>query len=119
MTSASNGSISLQQSVTPTKPPSCGFAQLVTEKSKDHTSWRREDLNLRPSGYERGPRVGRSWSQPVRMPLTWAPLIPSLVAVGRRWTPLVEVSLSTHCRRHMDSVGIIEFLGSVRLYFTM
>lgn len=59
-------------------------------------------------------RVGRSWSQPVRMPLTWAHLIQSLVAVGRRRTPLVGVSLSTRCHRHMDSVAIIGFLGSVR-----
>lgn len=34
------GLINPQEGVNPTKPRSCGFARLVTEKSKVHTSWR-------------------------------------------------------------------------------
>jgi hypothetical protein len=84
MTSASNGSISLQQSVTPTKPPSCGFAQLVTEKSKVHTSWRGEDLNLRPSGYESGPS---HWPQLVRTGQNASHPGTFDAVVGRGWPP--------------------------------
>ena len=49
----------------------------------------------------------------------WAQLILSSVAVGRRRTPLVGVSLSTRCHRHMDSARIIELLVSVMLHFTV
>jgi hypothetical protein len=54
--------------------------------------------------------VGRSWSQLVAVGRSWSQLVadgqtcrtfpdPSLVAVGRRRVPLVEVWLSSRCHR--------------------